>query len=80
MTGARVALLLADSHTTVPSEAVSSGLAVWWVLVVLAGLLSIASASGFALYLRRTSPARAFAAADTPDEPPHNRESLQESP
>ena len=80
MTGVLNGLLLADAHTSVPSEAVSSGLAVWWVLVVLAGLLAIASAGGFVVYLRRTSPAGAFAASDACDEPALECGNLAESP
>ena len=50
--------LLADGHTSVPSEAVGSGLGVWWLLVVLLALFTVACAAGFVLYLRRTSPRR----------------------
>ena len=50
------AALLAESHANVPSEAVGSGLGVWWVLVAVLGLLTVACATGFVVYLRRTSP------------------------
>ena len=80
MTGDLNGALLAEVHTSVPSEAVSTGLAVWWVLVVLAGLLTIASAGGFVVYLRRTSPARAFAASDESHKPTLDCGSLSESP
>ena len=55
MTGSAAALL-AEAHTNVPSEAVGSGLGAGWLLVVLLGLLTVASAAGFVLYLRRTAP------------------------
>ncbi|WP_420444355.1 hypothetical protein [Candidatus Poriferisodalis sp.] len=55
MTGSAAALL-ADAHTSVPSEAVGSGLGVWWLLVTLLGVLTVACATGFVLYLRRTAP------------------------
>ncbi len=48
--------LLADGHTSVPSEAVGSGLTVWWLLVALCALLTVACAVGFFVYLRRTAP------------------------
>ncbi|MCY3607624.1 MAG: hypothetical protein F4Y76_09655 [Acidimicrobiales bacterium] len=50
--------LLADAHASVPSEAVGSGLGVWWLLVVVLGLLTVACGSGFVVYLRRTAPQR----------------------
>ncbi|WP_419864231.1 hypothetical protein [Candidatus Poriferisodalis sp.] len=55
MTGSGTALL-ADAHAGVPSEAVGSGLGVWWLLVAVLGLLTVACGTGFALYLRRTAP------------------------
>ena len=54
MTG--LAPLLADGHTAVPSEAVSSGLGVWWLVVAVLALFTAACCAGFVLYLRRTSP------------------------
>ncbi len=80
MSGGRTGLLLAETHTSVPSEAVSSGLAMWWALVALTGMLAVASAGGFVFYLRRTSPARSFAAPDASDESAPNSASLKESP
>ena len=53
--------LLADGHTAVASEAVSSGLGVWWLAVATLGAFTAASGAGFVLYLRRTSPRRAAA-------------------
>ncbi|WP_419552380.1 hypothetical protein [Candidatus Poriferisodalis sp.] len=50
------AALLAEVHTSVPSEAVGSGLGVWWLLVSLLGLVTVACGTGFVLYLRRTVP------------------------
>ncbi|MYA25195.1 MAG: hypothetical protein F4091_11000 [Acidimicrobiales bacterium] len=50
--------LLADAHASVPSEAVGSGLGVWWLLVAVLGLLTVACGSGFVVYLRRTVPQR----------------------
>ena len=61
MTG--LARLLADGHAAVPSEAVGSGLGVWWLAVALLGAFTVASASGFVLCLRRTSPRRGSAKA-----------------
>ncbi len=49
-------VLLADGHANVPSEAVGSGLGVWWLLVAVLGLLTVASGTGFVAYLRRTAP------------------------
>ena len=69
MTGNGGLALLADAHTSVPSEAVGSGLGVWWLLVAALGLLTVACGVGFVLYLRRTSPRRRKAAADPPSEP-----------
>lgn len=54
MTG--LAPLLADGHTAVPSEAVGSGLGVWWLVVAVMGLFTAACAVGFVRYLRQTSP------------------------
>jgi hypothetical protein len=48
--------LLAEVHTSVPSEAVGSGLGVWWLLVAALGLLTLACGTGFVVYLRRTAP------------------------
>ena len=50
--------ILAEGHTNVPSEAVGSGLGMWWLLVALSGLLTVACGVGFILYLRRTAPKR----------------------
>ena len=55
MTGSAAALL-AEAHTSVPSEAVGSGLGVWWLLVTLLGVLTVACGTGFVLYLWRTAP------------------------
>ena len=51
-------LLLADAHASVPSEAVGSGLGMWWLVVTVLGLLTVACGTGFILYLRRTAPRR----------------------
>ncbi|WP_419841715.1 hypothetical protein [Candidatus Poriferisodalis sp.] len=51
--------LLADAHTAVPSEAVGSGLAMWWLAVMLLGMSTVAFGTGFVLYLRRTASHRA---------------------
>ena len=50
------AAILAEGHANVPSEAVGSGLGVWWLLVALCALLTVACGVGFFLYLRRTAP------------------------
>ncbi len=63
------AALLADAHTSVPSEAVGSGLGVWWLLVAGLGLLTVACGTGFVLYLRRTAPQRWQGDVSTAAEP-----------
>ena len=57
MTRAAVALL-ADGHSPAPSEAVSSGLGVWWLTVAALGLFTVACAAGFVMCMRRTAPTR----------------------
>ena len=61
--------LLADAHASVPSEAVGSGLGVWWLLVAVLGLLTVACGTGFVLYLRRTAPRRWQGDVSTAAEP-----------
>ncbi|WP_419915133.1 hypothetical protein [Candidatus Poriferisodalis sp.] len=61
--------LLADGHTSVPSEAVGSGLGVWWLLVAVLGALTAASGTGFVVYLRRTAPRRWQGDVSTAAEP-----------
>jgi len=61
--------LLADAHASVPSEAVGSGLGVWWLLVAVLGLLTVACGIGFVLYLRRTAPRRWQGDVSTAAEP-----------
>lgn len=68
MIGSGVALL-ADAHTNVPSEAVGSGLGVWWLLVTVLGLLTMACGTGFVLYWRRTAPRRWQGDVSTAAEP-----------
>ncbi len=63
------AALLADAHASVPSEAVGSGLGVWWLLVAVLGLLTVACGTGFVLYLRRTAPQRWQGDVSTAAEP-----------
>jgi len=63
------AALLADVHANVPSEPVGSGLGVWWVLVAVLGLLTVACATGFVVYLRRTAPDRWQGEENTAAEP-----------
>ena len=50
------AAILTEGHASVPSESVGSGLAVWWLLVALCALLTVACGVGFFRYLRRTAP------------------------
>ncbi len=64
------AAILADSHANVPSEAVGSGLAVWWLLVALCALLTAACGVGFVRYLRRTAPDQWQGEDSTPGEAP----------
>ncbi len=61
--------LLADGHASVPSEAVGSGLGVWWLLVAVLGVLTAASGTGFVVYLRRTAPRRREGDVSTAAEP-----------
>ena len=61
--------LLADGHANVPSEAVGSGLGVWWLLVAVLGLLTVACGTGFVVYLRRTAPQRWQGDVSTAAEP-----------
>lgn len=68
MIGSGVALL-ADGHATVPSEAVGSGLGVWWLVVTVLGLLTLACGAGFVVYLRRTAPRRWQGDVSTAAEP-----------
>ena len=61
--------LLAEGHATVPSQAVGSGLGVWWLLVAALGLLTVACGTGFVVYLRRTAPRRWQGDVSTAPEP-----------
>lgn len=61
--------LLADGHANVPSEAVGSGLGVWWLLVAVLGLLTVACGTGFVAYLRRTAAQRWQSDVSTAAEP-----------
>ena len=61
--------LLADAHTSVPSEAVGSGLGVWWLLVAALALFTVACGTGFVVYLRRTAPRRWQGDVSTAAEP-----------
>lgn len=63
------AALLAEAHANVPSEAVGSGLGVWWVLVAVLGLFTVACATGFVVCLRRTAPPRWQGEENTAAEP-----------
>ena len=68
MTGGAAALM-ADAYASVPSQAVGSGLGVWWLLVAVLGLLTAALGAGFVVYLRRTSPRRWQGDVSTTTEP-----------